>query len=76
MPFELSAVDPIRAQDHLSINGAAAGAWLQNAKPPISDLDAGNLAMNFGSTPRWVWIVVALMAIAAAEYLMSPQIRH
>ena len=32
--------------------------------------------MNFGSTPRWVWIVVALIAIAAAEYLMSPQIPH
>ena len=32
--------------------------------------------MNFGSTPRWVWIVVALTAIAAVEYLMSPQIPH
>jgi hypothetical protein len=34
----------------------------------------GSLAMNLGSTPRWVWIVVAVMAIAAAEYLMGPQI--
>jgi len=32
--------------------------------------------MNFGSTPRWVWIVVALLAIAAVEFLMSPQIPH
>jgi hypothetical protein len=30
--------------------------------------------MSLGSTPRWVWIAVAVMAIAAAEYLMSPQI--
>ena len=37
---------------------------------------AGSLAMNLGSTPRWVWIVVAVMAIAAAEYLMNPQIPH
>jgi hypothetical protein len=34
----------------------------------------GSLAMNLGSTSRWVWIAVALMAIAAAEYLMMPQI--
>ena len=32
--------------------------------------------MNWGSVPRWVWIVVAVMAIAAAEYLMSHQIPH
>jgi hypothetical protein len=37
---------------------------------------AGSLAMNLGSTPRWVWIAVAVMAIAAAEYLMRPQIPH
>jgi hypothetical protein len=30
--------------------------------------------MNLGSTSRWVWIAVAVMAIAAAEYLMRPQI--
>jgi len=33
-----------------------------------------SLAMNLGSTSRWVWIAVAVMAIAAAEYLMGPQI--
>ncbi|ABE64957.1 hypothetical protein Nham_4366 (plasmid) [Nitrobacter hamburgensis X14] len=35
---------------------------------------AGRLVMNLGSTPRWVWIVVAVLAMAAAEYLMRPQI--
>jgi hypothetical protein len=30
--------------------------------------------MNLGSKSRWVWIAVAVMAIVAAEYLMSPQI--
>jgi hypothetical protein len=29
--------------------------------------------MNLGLTSRWVWIAVAVMAIAAAEYLMMPQ---
>ena len=33
-----------------------------------------SVAMNLGSTSRWVWIAVAVMAIAAAEYLMGPQI--
>ena len=37
---------------------------------------AGSLILNLGSTPRWVWVAVAVMAIAAAEYLMSPQIPH
>jgi hypothetical protein len=37
---------------------------------------AGSLSMNLGSTRRWVWIAVAVMAIAAAEYLMSPPIPH
>jgi hypothetical protein len=32
---------------------------------------ARSLATNLGSTPRWVWIAVAVMAIAAVEYLMG-----
>jgi hypothetical protein len=32
--------------------------------------------MNLRSMPRWIWIVIAVLAIAAAEYLMSPQIPH
>ena len=31
---------------------------------------------NLGSTPQWIWIAVAVIAIAAAEYLMTPQIPH
>ena len=29
--------------------------------------------MKLESTPRWVWVAVAVMAIAAAEYLMRPE---
>ena len=32
--------------------------------------------MNLRSTPRWIWIAIAIIAVVAAEYLMGPQIPH
>lgn len=49
---------------------AQRGAWGNGFKVGYAE----SPVMNLGSTPRWVWIAVAVMAVAAAEYLMGPQI--
>lgn len=36
----------------------------------------GGMAMNLRSTPRWVWIAIAITAVVFAEYLVGHQIPH